>query len=118
MKLTLSVIVTLLSAATCFAQPRWSPEVRAKRETQWMQDSLRLTTVQVNKVSNIILTYNKEADKCASMADVQARKKKQESLIRIKKQGDEGCFKQGAVPAIHKKGKGTRAYRGAKRTKR
>src|SRR5208283_1466738 len=57
------LIICLLSAVASVAQPVWSPSVRAKREAQWMQDSLSPSPEQMQQVNPILLRYQQEMDK-------------------------------------------------------
>ena len=70
--------------AASFGQPRYSPSERAKRETQWMTDSLKLSPEQSAKVSEINLLYNNRLDKVTIIKNPQASAKKQESLMHMK----------------------------------
>lgn len=73
----------LLCSSVSFAQPRWSPGVRAERETQWMRDSLHLPEDKLEKVSEISLTYNRRMD---SVNDIggKIKEKSQQKLMRKK----------------------------------
>ena len=88
MKYTLPVIITaLLSASVSFGQPRYSPSERAKRETQWMTDSLKLSPEQSAKVSEINLLYNNRLDKVTIIKNPQASAKKQQRNILLLNRG-------------------------------
>jgi hypothetical protein len=56
------ILGLLLCSSTSFAQPVWSPETRAERETAWMRDSLNATEAQSVKIKRIELNYNKQID--------------------------------------------------------
>jgi hypothetical protein len=59
---TIFLFALLLSSAISVGQPRYSPQVRAERETTWMRDSLHLPENKLVKVMNISLTYNRAMD--------------------------------------------------------
>ena len=64
MKLHTSLLILfLLCSIASFAQPVWSPQVRATREARWMQDSLHLTAEQLQKANPILLNYQQQMDK-------------------------------------------------------
>src|SRR3954466_6546338 len=73
----------LFSFFHSFAQPRWSPEVRSKREMAWMNDSLNLTKKQLDRIAPISLNYQREMDK-ATEPDYSKRGRKQHELMRKK----------------------------------
>jgi len=62
MKLNRFFFFALLMPVLSFAQPRFSPQVRAERETKWMHDSLQLTENKLQRVMSISLVYNKAMD--------------------------------------------------------
>jgi Spy/CpxP family protein refolding chaperone len=71
----------LCYCATGFAQPRYSPGVRAKREIQWMQDTLHLTQEQANKITAISIDYERNMDKASHSPE---KSKIQNMLVRKK----------------------------------
>ena len=82
MKLSKYILVLLfLMPFTSFAQPRYSPEVRSKKEIQWLQDSVHITADQTSKISGISLTYQQQMDKAAELPD---KIKKQDKLSKKK----------------------------------
>ena len=82
--LVTSISFCLLNASLSLAQPRYAPDVRAARETRWMQDNLHLTSTEISKAGNINLDFNKEMDKIIAIADTNARNKKQRQLLHQK----------------------------------
>ena len=56
------LFILLFCTLASNAQPVWSPKVRATREAQWMQDSLHITTGQLEKAKPILLTYQQKMD--------------------------------------------------------
>ena len=84
MKLTCSILSLLIFCFfTSFAQPRYSPGIRAEREAQWMTDSLHISPEQSKKVQAISLDYNQQMDKASELPDKQ-KKKTQQRLINKK----------------------------------
>lgn len=84
MKLTTGILSLLLFCSfASFAQPRYSPEVRAEKEAQWMTDSLHITPEQSKKVHDISLTYNQQMDKASQLPSKQ-KDKAQQHLINKK----------------------------------
>ena len=82
MKLTNCILVLLfLLPFAAFAQPRYSPEVRSKKEMQWLQDSVHINADQANKINGISLTYQQQMDKAAELPD---KIKKQDKLSKKK----------------------------------
>ena len=79
------IVIVMCCAIGAAAQPVWSPEVRAKREAQWMQDSLHLTAEQLQKVTPILLTYQQQMDQNsgAGKKQQQLMKKKDSALKEI-----------------------------------
>lgn len=75
------ILLLLLCSYATFAQPRYSPEVRSKREIQWLQDSLHINASQLNKISSISLKYQQQMDKAADQPD---KTKKQAKLMKKK----------------------------------
>ena len=71
----------LLKSAVAVAQPRYAPEVRAKREVQWMQDSLGITQSQAAKAAPIELVFNRQMDKAILIKDQASRIKKEQYLM-------------------------------------
>jgi len=86
-KLSHSVICLFLWLAlplgAALAQPRWSPEVRAKRETQWMVNTLHLSPDRVNKISEISMEYYRQMD-IANKLPGKQKDTKQKQLMRKK----------------------------------
>jgi hypothetical protein len=87
------LIACLLCTATSFAQPVWSPKVRATREAKWMQDSLHLTPDQLQMANPILLNYQEQMDKNSG------NDKKQHDLMKKKDSAlkailDKGQFKK------------------------
>ena len=77
-----SVLIALfLCTFASFAQPRYSPEVRSKREIQWLKDSLLISDAQLNKINSFSLTYQQKMDKAANQPD---KKKRQARLMKKK----------------------------------
>ena len=83
MKLGLAMFTLffLLNTSLSFAQPRYAPNVRAARETQWMQDSLHLAPTEISKACNINLDFNEEMDKTIAITDTNVRNKKRRQLL-------------------------------------
>ena len=77
----LSISLLLFCSLTTWAQPRYSPEVRSKKEIQWLKDSLQINEVQLNKISAISLSYQQDMDKAANQPD---KKKRQARLMKKK----------------------------------
>jgi hypothetical protein len=75
------IFIFLLCTAISFAQPVWSPEVRAERETQWMKDSLNLSPEQLSNVTAINLDYQRDMDKAAAAP---GKTKKQKQIMHRK----------------------------------
>ncbi len=82
MKLS-QLILLLLCTAMSYAQPRFSPEVRAENEARWMRDSLKLPAAKVKKAGRISLVYNRRMDSVNSLQQDDKEKMKQE-LMRKK----------------------------------
>ena len=61
----LLMIVFSLTFSAAIAQPRYSPGERARREVEWMTDSLHISKEQGEKISAISLKYNEEMDRAA-----------------------------------------------------
>src|ERR1700749_1363966 len=64
------VLSLLIVSSVSFAQPQMqqrSPEERAQRQTQWMQQNLTLTNDQNKKVYDIMLHHAQQADNARSM---------------------------------------------------
>lgn len=76
-----SIILFLFCSLTTWAQPRYSPEVRSKKEIQWLKDSLQINDAQLNKISAISLSYQQDMDKAANQPD---KKKRQAKLMKKK----------------------------------
>ena len=73
MKLTAAIATILfLFPVLSYGQPRWSPSIRADRETAWMRDSLHLSQNALSKVHEISLVYNQRMD---SVNDTHDRRK-------------------------------------------
>jgi len=72
----------LFWSSVSFAQPRWSGEIRAKRLTEWMRDSLHLSQDQLAKASKIELRYEQQIDK--SSESPATRDKVQQKLMSQK----------------------------------
>ena len=72
--LAICLTLTALVATAQDGRPRRSPEERAQKQTQWMQQNLRLTEDQNRKVYDIILYYARENDK--TNAEAPGREKK------------------------------------------
>ena len=64
-----------------FAQPVYSPEVRAKNEVSWMKDSLALPQDKLDKISKISLDYNQNMDKASELP---GKAKAQQKLMKKK----------------------------------
>ena len=60
------MLILLLGSSAAFAQPVWSPSVRADREVQWMTDSLNITPEQATQLKVISLNYNTRYDKAST----------------------------------------------------
>ena len=87
MRLTSGILFLLaFCSVTAFAQPRYSPAVRAEREAQWMSDSLHITPDQSKKVEVVSLSYNQEMDKTVELKG----KKKDKARERIMNKKDAG----------------------------
>ena len=87
MKLRICFLFTLIFCAfTSFAQPRYSPGVRADRETQWMTDSLHITAEQSKKAHDISLEYNQKMDDASHLPGKQ--KTKAQQRLERKKDAD------------------------------
>jgi len=56
------ILAILLFSVVSHAQPVHSPKARAEAETQWMQDSLHLSSSQLSKVQPILLSYQQQID--------------------------------------------------------
>jgi protein CpxP len=82
----------LLSATTLVAQNQKSgkghgsptPEERAKRQTEKMKESLKLTSVQEPKVSAINLKYANKMEDVRKMSDTAAQRKSTQALNKQK----------------------------------
>jgi Spy/CpxP family protein refolding chaperone len=58
-KLVMLVLVAMMAAGTCFAQPGGTPEERLKREIDGLTTALSLTPDQVAKVTPIVTEAQK-----------------------------------------------------------
>jgi len=74
----------LLTPILSFAQPRFSPQVRAEREVKWMQDSLHLSESKLHNIMAISLTYNNAMDSIAEHAG----KNKDKAQAKLMKKKD------------------------------
>ena len=84
MKLSTIFILSLLFLSFASdAQPMYSPQVRAERETKWMHDSLHLPEKKLAKVEQISLVYHQTMDSVNDHAGKSKEKIKQ-SLMRKK----------------------------------
>ncbi len=82
MKLKILIVSCLLiTSFSAMAQPRYSPEVRAKNEVSWMKDSLALSKEKLDKISKISLDYNLNMDKAS---DLPGKDKAQQKLMKKK----------------------------------
>lgn len=86
MKLSSLLFILVLCAGMASAQPRWSPEVRAQKETKWMHDTLHLTDQQASKYNGISLTYHQQMDKVADSAG--RNKSRVQQQLMNKKDGE------------------------------
>ncbi len=66
---------------SAIAQPRYSPEIRAKNEVSWMKDSLALPQDKLDKISKISLDYNQNMDKASELP---GKVKAQQKLMKKK----------------------------------
>ena len=96
------VFLFLFCSIISYAQPRWSPEVRAKRESQWMQDSLRLNPEQVNKITTINLDFQRNMDKAANTPE---KNKTQKQLMRKKNEAMKAILNKEQYPKYLKREK-------------
>lgn len=76
------LILLLLCASVSYAQPRWSPEVRAENEARWMRDSLKLPAAKVKKAGSISLIYNRQMDSVNSLQQGDKEKMKQDLMCK------------------------------------
>lgn len=76
-----------LTFSAAIAQPRYSPGERARREVEWMTDSLHISKAQGEKISAISLKYNEEMDK-AAQTTVKAKKLKAQKALMVRKDAD------------------------------
>lgn len=78
------VLLLLLTGASLitFAQPVYSPAERARRDKQWVTDSLHLSQQQAEKFYGISLDYNQKMDSAAQ--NPKTKKKKQQQLMARK----------------------------------
>jgi hypothetical protein len=86
MKQLTIIFFALLFSISSNAQPRWSPEVRAERETQWLKDSASISPEQSAKIHKISLTYHQKMDKVAELRS--KTKAKQKAALMRKKDAD------------------------------
>jgi hypothetical protein len=100
-------ILFFLPFAT-FAQPRYSPEVRAERETQWMTDSLHISAEQSSKVHTMSLKYNQDMDKASQLPGKQ-KDKTQQRLMNKKDAELKGMLNKEQYQKYYKREKLLRA---------
>ncbi len=87
MKFSTTVFVfALLCPTLLFAQPMYSPGIRADRETTWMKDSLHLPEAKLNKVHEISLLYNQRMDSVSETSN--KNKEKIKTKLSTKKDAD------------------------------
>lgn len=79
------IIILLLSlcSLTSIAQPRYSPGVRAQRETQWILDSLHISPDKGDRIHTISLNYYQQMDKASELPGKE-KDKKQKHLMNKK----------------------------------
>ena len=82
-----SILLVVLCSAASFAQPVYSPEVRAGQEMKWMQDSLQLAPAQAEKLKVITLAYHTNMDK-ANKSKSTLHKTRTQSKLMQKKDAD------------------------------
>jgi hypothetical protein len=81
------LVVSCLTFSTAMAQPRYSPGERARREVEWMTDSLHISKEQGEKINAISLKYNEEMDK-AAQNKVKSKKQKAQKVLMARKDAD------------------------------
>ena len=62
------LVLILVCSVAVSAQPVWSPQVRAKKDAEWMHDSLHMTPAQMEKANPILLNYQQEMDQTGGSA--------------------------------------------------
>jgi hypothetical protein len=80
-KLPLLLLLVCLWSTT-LAQPLYSPGERARRDKEWVTDSLHVTPEQAEKIYNISLDYNQKKDVAAQ--NPKQKQKKWALLMRKK----------------------------------
>ena len=76
-----TLFLLLICSELSIAQPVFSPEIRAKRETQWMKDSLHLNEVQLTRAATINLNYQRDMDRAAESPN---KSKLQKQTMQVK----------------------------------
>ena len=76
------VLLFVCMSLASFGQPRWSADIRAKRATEWMRDSLHLSEHQLTKARDIELNFERQIDK--SGEDPATRVQVQQQLMNKK----------------------------------
>lgn len=104
------ILGLLLSSSVGFAQPVWSPETRAERETAWMRDSLNVTEAQAVKINRIELTYHQQMDKVGdkngrSAKTLRRKKDKDMKALLNKKQYQRYYRREEAMREVERKKK-------------